>query len=88
MTVELGWQPGEDGQMETWWVDGGQPAQVLCPGARIVCKPARPGRAMGRAERLAGRIPGMMHLEGLIDLDTLRLLFTDPVPLYLIWVKL
>jgi hypothetical protein len=89
MAIQITWQPTTSGACELWLVEGGQPPYKLLAVAPDRMTTVRP--LVQRWAEQADSIPEfleMMHLEDLIDLETLRRLLTDQVPLYRIWARL
>jgi hypothetical protein len=89
MTVQITWQPSAHGPVELWLIEGGQPAYRLFAVAPDQMATARP--LVQRWADQAYSVPEfleMIHLEDLIDLDTLRRLLAEQLPLYRIWARL
>jgi hypothetical protein len=89
MAVQITWQASANGPSEIWLVEDGQPSRRLfaLPPHRIAT--ARPvvQRWAEQADSVAEFLE-MMHLEDLIDMDSLRRLLADQMPLYRIWGQL
>jgi hypothetical protein len=89
MAVQVMWQLNVHGAGELWLVEDGAPScRLLAVGPDRIAT-VRP--LVQRWADQADSVPEfleMMHLEDLIDLETLRRLLTDQVPLYRIWDRL
>lgn len=89
MAVQITWQSDSCGQPELWLVEGGQPSSRL-----FAVTPSRMATAQPLVQRWADQADSvpefleMLHLEDLIDLDTLRRKLAEHVPLYRIWARL
>lgn len=89
MAVQVMWQPNINGACELWLVEGGTPSCRL-----LAVGPERMATVRPLVQRWADQADSvpefleMMHLEDLIDLETLRRLLTDQVPLYRVWARL
>jgi hypothetical protein len=89
VAVPIIWQPDPSGQSELWLVEGGQPSNRL-----FAVTPNQLATAQPLVQRWADQADSvpefleMMHLEDLIDLDTLRCMLAEHVPLYRIWTRL
>ena len=89
MAVQITWQPDPNGQSELWLVESGQPSNRLFAVTLTQMATAQP-LVQGWADQ-ADSVPEfleMLHLEDLIDLDTLRRMLAEHVPLYRIWSRL
>jgi hypothetical protein len=89
VAVQITWQPDASGQSELWLVEGGQPSTRLFAVAPNQMANAQP--LVQRWAEQADSVPElleMLHLEDLIDLDTLRRMLAENVPLYRIWARL
>src|SRR5919109_3851935 len=89
MGVQITWQPSVNGPSELWLVEGGQPSRRLFAVAPHQMATAR--LLVQRWADQADSIPEfleMMHLEELIDLDMLRRLLAEHMPLDHIWAQL
>lgn len=89
MAVQITWQPDPSGPSELWLVEDGQPSHRLC-----TVPPDHTATAQALVQRWADQADSvpefleMLHLEDLIDLDTLRRLLAEHMPLYRIWARL
>jgi hypothetical protein len=89
VAVPIIWQPDPSGQSELWLVEGGQPSNRL-----FAVTPNQLATAQPLVQRWADQADSvpefleMMHLEDLIDLDTLRCMLAEHVPLYRVWTRL
>jgi len=89
VAVPIIWQADANGQSELWLVEGGQPSRrvfAVAPNQMPMAQPL----VQHWAEQ-ADSVPElleMLHLEDLIDLDTLRCMLAEHVPLYRIWSRL
>jgi hypothetical protein len=89
MAVQVMWQPNINGACELWLVEGGTPSCRL-----LAVGPERMATVRPLVQRWADQADSvpefleMMHLEDLIDMETLRRLLTDQVPLYRVWARL
>jgi hypothetical protein len=89
MAVQITWQSSPNGSFELWLVDDGQPLHRL-----FAVAPDQLAAARSLVQRWADQADSvpefleMMHLEDLIDLDMLRRLLAEQMPLYRIWAKL
>jgi len=87
--VQITWQGGPSGRSELWLVADGQPSHRL-----LSVSIDRMAIAHPLAQRWADQADSvpefleMLHLEDLIDLDTLRRLLAEHMPLYRIWARL
>ena len=89
MAVQITWQSSPNGSFELWLVEGGQPSCRLFAVAPDQLSTAR--LLVQRWADQADSVPEfleMLHLEDLIDLDTLRRLLAEHMPLYRIWARL
>ncbi|MGH8063849.1 MAG: hypothetical protein ACRERE_01165 [Candidatus Entotheonellia bacterium] len=89
MAVQITWQPDPNGQSELWLVESGQPSNRLfavTPNQMATAQPLVQGWA-DQADSVPEFLE-MLHLEDLIDLDTLRRMLAEHVPLYRIWSRL
>jgi hypothetical protein len=89
MAVQISWQPRANGPSEIWLVEDGQPSHRLFAVPPHQMATAQP--VVLRWAEQADSIPEfleMMHLEDLIDMDSLRRLLADQMPLYRIWAQL
>jgi hypothetical protein len=89
MAVQITWQSSPTGPFELWLVEGGQPSRRLFAVIPDQMGTARP--LVQRWAEQADSVPEfleMMHLEDLIDLNLLRHLLAEHMPLYRIWAKL
>jgi hypothetical protein len=89
VAVQITWQPDPSGPSELWLVENGQPSHRLC-----AVPPDHTATAQALVQRWADQADSvpefleMLHLEDLIDLDTLRRLLAEHMPLYRIWARL
>jgi hypothetical protein len=89
VAVPIVWQPDPNGQSALWLVEGGQPSNRLFAVSSTEMATAQP--LVQRWADQADSVPElleMLHLEDLIDLDTLRRMLAEHVPLYRIWIRL
>ena len=89
MAVQIVWQADPSGLFELWIVEDRQPLH------RLFCvTPDQMAAAQALVQRWADQADSvpefleMLHLEDLIDLDTLRHLLAEHMPLYRIWARL
>jgi hypothetical protein len=89
MAVQITWQANANGPSEIWLEEDGQPSCRLFALPPHQIATARPvvQRWAEQAESVAEFLE-MMHLEDLIDMDSLRRLLADQMPLYRIWAQL
>jgi hypothetical protein len=89
VAIQITWQPDASGQPELWIVESGQPSSRL-----FAVTPNQIATAQPLVQRWADQADSvpefleMLHLEDLIDLDTLRRMLAEHVPLYRIWTRL
>ena len=89
MAVQITWRSDSSGQSELWLMEGGQLSSRLfavTPNQMVTAQPL-----VRRWADQADSVPEfleMLHLEDLIDLDTLRRMLAEHVPLYRIWTRL
>jgi hypothetical protein len=89
VAVQITWQADPSGQSELWLMESGQPSTRL-----FVVTPDQMTTAQPLVQRWADQADSvpefleMLHLEDLIDLDTLRRMLAEHVPLYRIWSRL
>ena len=89
MAIPITWQPDPSGPSALWLVEGGQPSHRLFAVHLNQMATAQP--LVQRWADQADSVPEfleMLHLEDLIDLDTLRRLLTEHMPLYRVWAQL
>jgi hypothetical protein len=89
VAVPIIWLADAGGQSELWLVEDGQPCNRLFAVAPNQLATAYP--LVQRWANQADSVPElleMLHLEELIDLDTLRCMLAEHVPLYRIWTRL
>jgi len=86
MGLMLAWQSGSDGSAEMWLCEDSRPTvpllRLASPGQRQIVE-----HWAAQADSLPEFLE-MLHLEGLIDLETLRRLLAEHSPLHRIWGKL
>jgi hypothetical protein len=89
VAIPITWQPDPSGSPALWLVAGGQPSHRL-----FAVNPMQMATAQALVQRWADQADSvpefleMLHLEDLIDLDTLRRLLAEHMPLYRIWAQL
>jgi hypothetical protein len=89
VAIPITWQPDPSGPSALWLVEGGQPSHRLFAVTLNQMATAQP--LVQRWADQADSVPEfleMLHLEDLIDLDTLRRLLAEHMPLYRIWAQL
>ncbi len=86
MAVEIGWRQGSGGSDEVWLMDHGQSVCKLFDSGPEAedDRQAVVQEWAEKSESLAEFLE-MMHLEGLIDLETLQQLLSEHAPLRRIW---
>jgi hypothetical protein len=89
VAISITWQADPSGPSALWLVEGGQPSHRLFAVTLNQVATAQP--LVQRWADQADSVPEfleMLHLEDLIDLDTLRRMLAEHVPLYRIWSRL
>jgi hypothetical protein len=87
--IPIIWQANASGASELWIAEQGRPSNRLFAVSRTQLATAQP--LVQRWAEQADSVPElleMLHLEDLIDLETLQRMLAEHVPLYRIWSRL
>jgi hypothetical protein len=89
VAIPITWQPDPSGPSALWLVEGGQPSHRIfaVTANQLVTAQSLVQRWADQADSVPEFLE-MLHLEDLIDLDTLRRLLAEHMPLYRIWARL
>jgi len=89
VAITTTWQPDPSGPFALWLAEGGKPSHRLfaVPLSQMATTQPLVQRWADQADSVPEFLE-MLHLEDLIDLDTLRRLLAEHMPLYRIWARL